>query len=104
MKHLVILLLTTISLSANAVFTPAKTVKKVIFSDRGVEITLNEYTNTSEEVKCNSNEFVLLNSDNSNYKVRVAFLLSAYIQQTTVRFSYYGCEGDKIRASSVHLD
>lgn len=104
MKYLFVLFLVSLSLSSNAAFTTSKTVERLIFTDNGAEILLKEFTNSSNEVSCGSDRFILLNTENSNYKARIAFLLTAFVQQTTLKFSYYGCEDELIRVSSVHLD
>lgn len=104
-KRFTTLLLLILSSSlTHADFTPVKTISRLIAEDNGMRIILNDYVNNSETYQCQTNEFFMKKADNSNYDVRVAFLLAAFASGSGMKFSYYGCNGDDIDASSVHLD
>lgn len=99
-----LLLLILGSSLTHADFTPVKTIARLIAEDNGMRIILNDYVNNSETYQCQTNEFFMKKAENSNYEVRVAFLLSAFASGGGIKFSYYGCTGNDISASSVHLD
>jgi hypothetical protein len=88
----------------HADFTPVKTISRLIAEDNGMRIMLSDYINSNEVSQCKTNEFFMAKKENSNYEVRVAFLLAAFASGNGIKISHYSCNGDDISASSVYLD
>ncbi|WHI49976.1 hypothetical protein P3339_16160 [Microbulbifer sp. MLAF003] len=93
-----------VPLLGRAEWTPYSKISYMKVHDAGVEIRLQNFTNTSSEINCKSDvDFHLTVEDTKLFDTKLSFLLSAYVAKETVSFSYYECNntGSKILLSSV---
>lgn len=103
----------TLSLVANAEWTGQHKIKTMKAQGNGVIVFLDGFVNDDDNFACNTgttppsktNQFFFKQAESGNYDTRISFLLSAYMQQIPVVFSYYSCsdDGPYINAGSIQL-
>jgi hypothetical protein len=67
----------------------------------GIHLTLKNFTNSSTEVMCDRSEFFMREEEGVNYEARLSMFIAAYMASKPVNISYYGCDGELIKVSSV---
>ncbi|AWF80675.1 hypothetical protein BTJ40_07520 [Microbulbifer sp. A4B17] len=104
LKYLLLSIPFTLPLISEAAWTEKAQIYYLKVHSNGVDVRLRGFVNPETEVSCVSkNTFFLINNDSAIYNTKVSFLLSAYMSQKTVKFSYYGCEDDRIRLGSIRF-
>lgn len=89
--------------AASAEWTSYASIKMIKAESEGVQVVLDGFSNTSEEVQCERESF-FMRPASDNYEAKLSFLLAAYSAALDVKLSYYGCDrSGLIGLSSVML-
>ncbi len=103
-KYIFIALAVLLPLSqTQAAWTAKKQISLLKSHSGGLTIVLQDFSQTDPSVSCTHDRFSMPISD-PNYDTKVSFLLAAYMSQTSVYLSYYGCESNgEITLGSVQF-
>ncbi|WP_153301833.1 hypothetical protein [Endozoicomonas arenosclerae] len=89
---------------ANAEWTGSYKVKHIKAQTNGIYLVLGDFRNQSESVSCKYNTLWMDDVESVNYEARLSVLLTAFTTDIPVNISYYECQGDHIKISSVSME
>ena len=107
-KIAIMLLITLFATNSIAAWSTSQPIKMLKAQGNGIVFSLDGFVNTDTTIQCTFNNFFFLEEDtaaSSNYQARVSFLLSVFMSDKTLSFSYYGCTSDNkyVLVSSIKL-